>query len=175
MSIRCLLALGALALAPGLARADDAPAAPPRQEAWAVHGQATLVEQAHPAFTAPFAGPNSLGRVAQGRETFDATLYAGVRPWRGAEIWVNGEVDQGFGLSDTLGLAGFSSAEAYKVGSQVPYAKLPRLFLRQTIGLGGESEPVDADQNQLAGARRADRLVLTIGKFAVTDVFDTNA
>jgi len=33
---------------------------------------------------------------------------------------------------------------------------------------------VDADFNQFAGARTADRLVVTIGKFSVSDIFDNN-
>ena len=72
--------------------ADDA--AP---QAWAVHGQSTFVEQANAAFTAPYTGPNSLNPHAVGKETWDVTLYAGIRPWRGAEVWINPEIDQGFG------------------------------------------------------------------------------
>ena len=49
-----------------------------------------------------------------GRETVDATQFAGVRLWSGAEAWVNPEIDQGFGLDNTLGVAGFPSGEAYK-------------------------------------------------------------
>jgi hypothetical protein len=40
----------------------------------------------------------------------------------------------------TLGIAGFPSGEAYKVGFSVPYARLPRMFVRQTIDLGGDTE-----------------------------------
>lgn len=36
------------------------------------------------------------------------------------------------------------------------------------------SEKVDADLNQLAGSRSENRLVFTVGKFSVADVFDTN-
>ena len=56
---------------------------------WAVHAQATATWQGHPAFASPYSGPNSLDASANGRETFDATLYAGVRPWAGGEIWVD--------------------------------------------------------------------------------------
>ncbi len=139
---------------------------------WAVHGQTTLVSQFAPAFHAPYRGANSLDSNA-GRETWDATLYVGVSPWQGAEIWVNPEIDQGFGLSNTLGLAGFPSAEAYKLGSDDPYLRVPRYFFRQTIDFGVASEKVDADINQFAGKQAADRLVLTVGKFSVSDVFDT--
>jgi high affinity Mn2+ porin len=162
--------LAALVLAPALARAADGP-----QDLWAIHGQATLTWQGHPAFTSPYAGPNSLDASANGRETFDATLYAGLHPWPGGELWIDPEIDQGFGLSNTLGVAGFPSGEAYKVGKAAPFLRLPRAFLRQTIDLGGAGEKVEADQNQFSGQRSADRLVLTLGKFAVTDVFDTSS
>ncbi len=138
------------------------------------HGQTTFLEQAYPAFRSPYEGTNSLPGGGQGRETWDATLYAGVRLWQGAELWVNPEIDQGFGLANTLGVAGFLSGEAYKVGADYPYARLPRTFIRQTIDLGGESAKVDAGINQFAGSQTANRLVITIGKFAVTDIFDNN-
>ena len=153
--------------------ATGAPAEAP--QTWAVHGQATFVDQGTLAFHSPYRGPDSLDPGMRGRETADVTLYVGFRPWAGAEVWANPEEDQGFGLSNTLGIAGFPSGEAYKVGKSTPYAKLPRLFLRQTIDLGGAREAVDADLNQLRGARTADRLVITLGKFSVTDVFDNNS
>jgi len=141
---------------------------------WGLHGQTTFVTQYHPGFHAAFSGPNSLDPQAQARETFDLTLIAGLRLWRGAELWANPEVDQGFGLSNTLGVAGFTSGEAYKVGAAVPYFELPRLFVRQTINLGGEVAHIAAGLNQLAGSQTAHRVVVTVGKLAVVDVFDTN-
>ena len=148
--------------------ADDAP------QIFAIHAQTTFVLQATPGFASPYVGANSL-TPRQRKETFDATLYAGVRPWAGAELWINPEVDQGFGLSNTLGVAGFTSAEAYKVGKKRPYARLQRLFFRQTFGLGGGSETVAGEANQLRGTRDRDRIVVTAGKFGVGDIFDTNA
>ncbi len=139
----------------------------------AVHGQATFLEQYVPPFHSPYVGQNSL-IPNQGRETFDVTAYLGWRLWEGAELWINPEIDQGFGLSSTLGVAGFTSGEAYKVGFSYPYARLPRTFIRQTINLGGASEKVEGAANQFGGTQTENRLVLTIGKFAVTDIFDTN-
>jgi high affinity Mn2+ porin len=139
-----------------------------------LHGQATFVEQAYPAFRAPYQGPNSLPGSGQGRETVDVTLFAGLRLWRGAELWFDPEIDQGFGLADTHGVAGYTSAEAFKLGSTYPYARIQRAFLRQTIDLGGQTQKVDADTNQFAGSQTADRLVLTVGRFAIVDIFDTN-
>jgi high affinity Mn2+ porin len=140
----------------------------------AFHGQATIVDQGYPSFRSPYEGPNSLSGGGQNRETSDLTLFAGVRLWQGAEFWANPEIDQGFGLNDTHGVAGFLSAEAYKLGDAYPYARIQRAFLRQTINLGGDTEKVDADINQFAGSRSSDRLVLTVGRFSIADIFDTN-
>ena len=175
------------------ARAQDAPAPDPAQGAteaatqattpaatpadavpFAFHAQATFIYQGHDAFASPFRGANSLNPSANARETADVTLYGGWRPLPGVELWIDPEVDQGFGLSDTLGLAGFSSGEAYKVGAAEPYVRLQRIFLRWTIDLPGAREDVDADQNQFAGSRGVDRIVLTGGKLSVGDIFDAN-
>jgi high affinity Mn2+ porin len=138
------------------------------------HAQATSVWQGYPSIRSPYEGQNSLPGSGQGRETVDLTLFAGVRLWQGAELWFNPEIDQGFGLSDTHGAAGFPSAESYKLGAEYPYARIQRLFIRQTLNLGGESQNVDADLNQFSGTQTANRVVLTLGRFAVTDIFDTN-
>ena len=143
-------------------------------ENWAVHAQSTFTAQYHPGFPSAFRGPHSLDPHEQARETFDLTLYAGIRPWTGAEFWFNPEIDQGFGLSNTFGVAGYLSGEAYKVGKADPYFLIQRTFLRQTIDLGGDTEKLEPDINQLGGTQTANRLVFTIGKYSVVDIFDTN-
>jgi high affinity Mn2+ porin len=153
--------------------ASPAAAIPAEEQNFAVHGQFTYVEQQTSGFNAPYSGPNSL-TPNRGAETTDATLYLGARLWSGAEGWINGEIDQGFGLDNTLGVAGFPSGEAYKVGKNQPYLRMPRLFIRQTLNLDDSRQTVEASANQLGGARSADRLVITIGKFSIGDVFDTN-
>jgi len=153
------------------AKADDTDAPP---ESWSLHGQVTAVEQYHPAFPSPYRGTNSLDPGSRGDETVDLTVFAGVRLWDGGEAYVDPEIDQGFGLSDTIGVAGFPSGEAYKVGSSAPYFRIQRLFFRQTFDLGGDVQKVDPDANQLGGSRTADNLVVTLGKFSVVDIFDTN-
>ena len=108
----------------------------------------------------------------------------GLRLWEGAGAFVNPEVDQGFGLSDSTGSAAYVNGSVAKVGAAAPYMRFQRYFLRQIIGLGGathgnadrgsRSELLEATQNQLAGRVDKDRITLTIGKFAVGDVFDDN-
>lgn len=138
------------------------------------HGQATFTYQGYPSFNSPYSGQNSLSGAGTGRETFDTTLYAGLKLWQGAEFWANPEIDQGFGLGNTHGTAGFPSGESYKLGAADPYARIQRAFLRQTLNLGGETEKVEEDINQFAGSRSTDRLILTVGRFGVNDIFDTN-
>jgi high affinity Mn2+ porin len=153
----------------GAASADDAP------EDWSLHAQTTFTDQYHPAFTSPYRGTDSLDPGSRGNETFDATMFAGVRLWDGGGAYINPEIDQGFGLSDTVGIAGFPSGEAYKIGKADPYIRVQRLFIRQTIDLGGDVENIEPDANQLGGTRTADNLVITVGKFSVPDIFDTNS
>jgi high affinity Mn2+ porin len=157
--------------APAQATEDKAPVMPER---WALHLQATDILQYYPAFKSPFQGPNSFSPRATSGNTVDATLYAGIRPWAGGEIWGNLEMYQGFAPNNTLGAAGYVNGDGAKVGRAHPYARIARLFVRQTFDLGGEADDQDADLNMLAAHRTKDRLVLTAGKLNATDVFDTN-
>lgn len=147
-----------------------------------IHGQVTYAWQGYPAFSQkpgsivdaqpPFLGfPNG----GEARAVGEGTLYLGYRlPWRGAELWINPEIDQGSGVSNNLGVAAYPNSEAFKVGSSQPYAKVQRAFIRQTIDLGGETQNVAADINQFAGTQTSDRLVFTFGRMSPLDVFDTN-
>ena len=42
------------------------------------------------------------------------------------------------------------------------------------IDLGGETEQVSDDFYQFKGTRTSDRLVVTVGRFGIIDIFDTN-
>jgi len=173
--LTCLLAVAAWLPARSAFAGTETDAMPTAESSdrCALHGQVTYVEQETNSFAAPYRGPNSLS-PSIGRETADITLYLGARLWAGAELWLNPEIDQGFGLDNTLGVAGFPSGEAYKVGKKKPYFRLPRAFLRQTVDVGEPSDPVEASANQFAGTRSRDRWVFTLGKFGVPDVFDVN-
>jgi high affinity Mn2+ porin len=141
---------------------------------WSLHGQMTGVYQGDFGFRSPYRGPNSLSGDEQWRETISATLYLGRRLWQGGELYFNPEFNQGFGLSHSLGIASFSSGEAQKAGFDTPKPNVARLFLRQTFGLGGATEAVEDDLNQIAGSVDVSRIVVTAGKFSVVDIFDDN-
>ncbi|MHB8519402.1 MAG: carbohydrate porin [Limisphaerales bacterium] len=152
-----------------------APSPAVRQEDWSWHVQNTDIVQYHPSFPAPYSGPNSLHNFNEVEETVSLDLLAGVRLWPGAEFHLDSLVWQGFGLSKTVGIEGFPNGEAFRFGTRLPNVTLARVFVRQTIGFGGEQETVEAGQLGLAGQRDVRRLTLTLGKMSAKDIFDNNA
>ena len=92
---------------------------------FAFHGQTTFIEQYAAPFRSPYLGSQSLS-PNQGRESLDFMYFIGTKLWKEAELWIDPEFNQGFGLSDTKGIAGFPSGASFKVGSDVPYARIQR-------------------------------------------------
>jgi high affinity Mn2+ porin len=142
---------------------------------WEIHGQTTYIQQGYPAFRSPYLGENSFTPWPQTRNTLTVSAFLGVKLWEGAELYYNPELLQGFGLHNTTGAAGFPNGEAQKSNFPYPEYNTSRLFLRQTVGLGGEQEAVESAYGQMAGKRDVSRLTIQVGKFAVHDVFDNNA
>lgn len=150
-----------------------------RAEDWNVFGQYTNVTQWNGRFTSPpprrvIEDPKTFLPISQRKSTNDATLFIGKRLADNTEFYLNPEIDQGFGLSDAMGIAGYVSGTAYKLGKANPYGKLQRAFVRHTINLGGDVQTLESDANQLAGKRSSDNVIVTVGKFSVVDIFDNN-
>jgi high affinity Mn2+ porin len=184
--VRTAASIGALALvpAPGVAQkaaiAFGVPAAVEAAAAflpgdWSTHYQYTAIDQGHPGFQSPYSGPNSLNSGNRMNETMSATAYLGRTLGEGSALYLDPEFVQGFGLSHTTGLGGFANGEAQKAGEHAPKLYIPRFYLQQTIGLGGEQEKVEDDLNQVAGSRDISRITIYAGKLAVNDLFDNNA
>src|SRR4029077_16015672 len=131
--------------------------------------------QGQPGFHSPYQGTNSLRPDDNFKQSSSFDLFIGVRLWPGGEFYVNPEYYQGFGLSNTHGIAAFPNAEAYKVGQKIGDVFNAHMFLRQTFGFGGEQEELASDQLQLAERIDISRLTITIGRLSVTDQFDANA
>lgn len=147
----------------------------PESDRWEIHGQTTYLSQGYPAFRALYTGPNSLTPARQAQATWSNSLFLNARLWEGGEVYYNPELLQGFGLNDTVGLAGFSSGEAQKSNFPYPHYNTSRLFLRQTFGFGGEQEELASGPNQLGSKVDVSRLTVQAGKFAVLDIFDGNS
>jgi len=140
-----------------------------------IHAQSTVIGQANAPFRAAYSGTNSLGTNFQARDTFSVTGFFGYKdPLEGTEFYYNPEPFQGYGLSGTHGLAGFSNIEAQKAGYDFPHYNTARLFMRHVFGLGGEQEDIADGPNQVAGKQDISRLTFTFGKLAIGDIFDNN-
>lgn len=144
-------------------------------QSWNWHVQNTVIVQGDPGFPAKYSGPNSLGKGGEVKETVSLDLLAGARLWQGAEAHIDGLMWQGFGLSRTLGVEAFPNGEGFRLGTTPPNVTFARLFIRQTIGLGGEQEKVEDGPLQLAGMQDVSRVTITVGKMSAKDIFDNNA
>lgn len=148
----------------------------PDSQSWNFHIQSTVGTQGYPPFSAEYSGPNSLTPGGQIKETVSADLMGGVRVWRGGEFFGDVVIWQGYGLSNTLGMAAFPNGEAFRIGKTYPDAYLCRAYLRQTIGLGGEKEAANDAPDELRGAKKdVRRLTFTLGHLSAKDLFDANA
>jgi high affinity Mn2+ porin len=161
--------------APQAAKTIDLPLSEAQEQRWNWHVQNTDIVDGYPGFSANYSGPNSLPAGGQVRETVSVDLFAGVRLWRGAEAHIDGLMWQGYGFANTEGAEGFPNGEGYRIGTQIPNGMIARLFLRQTMGLGGEQEDVPDDQLTLAGKQDVSRLTFTLGRMSVGDIFDQNS
>lgn len=168
--------IGSLALAatvlllPALTSAET-----PEFESWNSKFQSTYVWQGKRPFTAAYSGPNSLTTGKEKSYSFTATGALGFRPWPGAEFYFDPEAAQGVPLSNLTGFGGFTNGEIARTSGPNLVVYRARAFLQQTWGLGGATEVLASDFNQLAGTVDKRRLVLTAGNLSVTDLFDDNA
>lgn len=144
------------------------------EQSWNWHVQNTDIVQGDFGFPARYSGPASLDRHGEVQETVTLDVFAGARLWRGAEAHADLLMWQGFGLTRTHGIEAFPNGDAFKAGTQTPEGMVARLFVRQTIGLGGAREDVPDDQLTLAGRQDVSRLTFTIGRFTPMDICDNN-
>lgn len=139
-----------------------------------LHFQQTIITQTKPGFSADYSGDNSLSTAHETATSLTSTLFGGARLWKGAEAYFNPEIAGGKGFSQTLGLAGFSNGETFRVGSPDPKIYIARAYLTQTFGWGTAVDTLADDQNQLAGYRKKRYFSITAGKFGLSDFFDNN-
>ena len=148
-------------------------------ERWNAYGQTTYISSWKLPFGAPYTNlngsPNSLLPGHERSYTWSATLFLGARLWPGGEAYFVPEVIAERPLSSLHGLGGaIQNFELQKGGSETPQIYRARLYLRQTIGLGGERQKVDSNPMQLGTAVDRRRLVVWAGNFSVLDVMDKN-
>jgi high affinity Mn2+ porin len=142
---------------------------------YSLHAQFTTVPQYHFDFKAPYTGDNSLLPHEPPQTSFTSTLFFAYQPFRHTYFVFNPEATAGKGLSKTLGLAGFSNGEIYRVGDPSPHLFIARLYAEQQFPLSGRKEKTDEDLNQVKETKNADYLSVIAGKFSISDFFDVSA
>ena len=165
-----LLAIATLVVSHSYAQTDSL-----MKKRFNLHFQQTIITQAKPGFNAKYSGTNSLSTKSESATSFTTTLFGGARLWKGAEFYFNPEMAGGKGLSQALGVAGFTNGETFRIGSPAPAIYIARAYLIQTFGWGNEVDTLADDANQLAGLRKKRYLSIRAGKFGLSDLFDNNA
>ena len=145
------------------------------EESWNAKFQTTVIWQDKPSFTSPYTGVNSLYPDTRGAYSITGTAFLGARAWKSAEFYFNVEMISAVPFSNLHGLGGLTNSEQQKTSGARPNFYIAREFLRQTFLLGGDKVQLSSGPNQMASEVEKRRFVLTLGRFAILDVFDTNA
>jgi len=139
-----------------------------------ISGQANSITQYQPAFHADYSGPNSLQPQSDLASSRVITLYTGFRFTTNTELLFDLESAGGTGLSNALGVAGFTNLDVVRnpTLSQTPY--VARVMIHQTIPLSRDY--TDAVKGPLGLATRVPvrRLEFRLGKMSTVDFFDLN-
>ena len=143
-------------------------------ENWQLKAQSTYIWQSKRKFNAKYSGDFSLNTEKERGNTATATIYAGIKWWKGSEFYLNSEASEARPISNLRGLGGLSNSENQKGGALEPKTYMARLFLRQSFGFGGGSENIESGLNQMATTVDKNRMVLTAGKLSIIDIFDNN-
>ena len=150
----------------------------PDQTRYYIAGQANIIFQAHAPFHSPYAGPNSLLARGEYKPSLLGTLYLGYQlnnhPRYATDAIFDLESSGGRGISEALGLAGFTNLDVVRNPSlgSVPY--LARYQLHQVIGFTSKLVDTPRTFSSLATQLPARRLDLHVGRMGLPDFLDLN-
>src|SRR5262249_34611028 len=123
---------------------------------------------------ARYSGENSFGPDRQKATSRVMTLYTGFELTKSSEVLVDIESAGGRGLSEALGLAGFTNLDVVRnptLGS-TPY--VARAMFHKVIALTRETEPAERNFLSLMTEKPEKRIEIYAGRFSMADFFDIN-
>ncbi len=178
--MRSFLTLLILASRPLLAQSGDAdaPVASGRDSFWDrfwISAQANIIRQQHSAFDAKYSGPNSFESDKEHATSRVETLYTGFRIAKQLEILFDVESAGGAGLSNALGIAGFTNVDVVRNPTLGEKPYISRVMLHYTIPLSKETTEATRNPLSLASTVPVRRLELRLGKMSTADFFDLNS
>ena len=148
---------------------------PHPEKRWWISGQMNIIFQAHEDFPARYSGPNSLKNTPEHAVSRLFTLYTGFELTKRTEVLFDEESAGGRGISDALGLAGFTNVDVVRNPELGATPYLARIMLHQTIALSSATTEQERTPFALAGSVPKKRLEFRFGKMGVADFFDVNA
>ncbi len=140
-----------------------------------ISGQANFIRQQHGDFPAAYSGPNSLNPYAEHATSRVLTLYTGFQITKNLEILADVEEAGGGGLSNALGVAGFTNLDVVRNPSLSKAAYMAREMLHYTVPLSSESGEATRNPLSLASTLPVRRLEFRLGKMSTVDFFDVNS
>ncbi|HEY3253216.1 MAG TPA: carbohydrate porin [Polyangiaceae bacterium] len=151
-----------------------------QHERWNAYGQFTYISSWKAPFPAAYSNSNgsthSLSPKSEHSFTATATLFAGYALWPGAEVYLVPEMISSRPLSNLAGLgAEIQNFELQKQGSVTPGGYISRVYLTQTINLGGSRIARESGPMQLGTSYDSRRLLFVVGNYSVLDFFDRNS
>lgn len=142
---------------------------------WSFHYQATVIDQYHGTFNAPYSGQNSLQDTTEQDMSITSTIFLGYRLWKYGAIYCNPEIAGGKGFSGTTGMAAFPNGEIYRVGNPITTAYIARGYFQQSFALHGSHDTLITDDvNQVQQYLPTKRFTISAGKFSLADFYDDN-
>jgi hypothetical protein len=140
-----------------------------------VSGQINVIFQTHGDFPAAYSGEHSFRSTAESATSTLLTLFTGLAVTRSTELIFNVESAGGGGLSQALGLAGFTDLDVVRNPELGAAPYLARLMLHQTIALGPGRMAAEPSPLSLARSLPTRRIDIRVGKLGTADFFDLNA
>lgn len=174
-----------------LAQATDAPVTPDQptevpvtvfshseSARWLISGQANIIFQSHPPFHSPYEGINSFLSRGEYKTSLVGTLFTGYQlnanPRFATDFLFDLESAGGRGLSEALGLAGFTNLDVVRNPSLGSTPYVARVQLHQVIGFTSQLVQGSRTPFSLSPELPARRLDLRLGRMSLPDVFDLN-
>ena len=140
-----------------------------------VSGQANIIWQGHFAFHGPYSGPNSLKSKKELTNSRVFTLYTGVRLAKGTEFLFDIESAGGRGISDAVGLGGFTDLDVVRNPTLGAAPYIARMMFHQVIPLTSKMVESERGPFSLATELPERRLEIHVGKISIVDWFDNNS
>jgi len=150
----------------------------PENSLWWISGQANIIIQGDLPFHSPYAGTNSFIARGEYKTSLVGTLYGAVRRshsirWN-TDFILDLESAGGRGLSEALGLAGFTNLDVVRNPNLGPVPYLARYGIHQVLGLTQRTATQEAGPFGLAPSVPLRRFEIRVGKMTLPDFFDIN-